>query len=57
MNGINTTTADAGEAGPVTKAAEFFSDNEIFNLIKKGLSTDRNDEQKIPYDFKEYEWV
>ena len=58
MNGINAPTADAGKSGPYTQAAGFLSYFEICQLMsKEGWSKEWNDEQKIPYAFKEDQWV
>ena len=57
MNGINAPTTDAGKAGPFTQAAGFLSYYEICNLIENGWSKEWNDEQKIPFAFKDDQWV
>jgi chitinase len=57
MNGMNAPAADAGKSGPYTQAAGFLSYFEICKLLKDGWSKEWNDEQKIPYAFKEDQWV
>lgn len=58
MNGMNAPAADAGKSGPYTQAAGFLSYFEICKLLSKdGWNKEWNDEQKIPYAFKDDQWV
>ncbi len=57
MTGINAPSTDAGKAGPYTQAAGFLSYYEICKLIDNGWTKEWNDEQKIPYAFKDDQWV
>ncbi len=54
---MNAPASDAGKSGPYTQAAGFLSYFEICKLLKDGWSKEWNDEQKIPYAFKEDQWV
>lgn len=57
MNGMNAPAADAGKSGPYTQAAGFLSYFEVCKLLKDGWTKEWNEEQKIPYAFKEDQWV
>ena len=55
---MNAPAADAGKSGPYTQAAGFLSYFEICKLLSKdGWNKEWNDEQKIPYAFKDDQWV
>ena len=57
MNGMNAPASDAGKAGPYTQAAGFLSYFEVCKLLKDGWNKEWHDEQKIPYAFKDDQWV
>ena len=58
MNGMNAPAADAGKSGPYTQAAGFLSYFEVCKLInKENWNKEWNDEQKIPYAYKDDQWV
>ena len=58
MNGMNAPSTDAGQSGPYTQAPGFLSYYEICNLMTNdGWTKEWNDEQKIPYAFKDDQWV
>jgi chitinase len=57
MNGMNAPAADAGKSGPYTQAAGFLSYFEVCKMMKNGWSKEWNDEQKVPYGFKDDQWV
>jgi chitinase len=57
MNGMNAPAIDAGKSGPYTQAAGFLAYFEICKLIKDGWKQEWNDQQKVPYAYKEDQWV
>ena len=57
MNGMNAPASDAGKSGPFTQAPGFLAYYEICKLMKEGWTKEWNDEQKIPYAFKDDQWV
>ena len=58
LTAINAPSKSAGESGPYTQAPGFLSYFEICNLMKnEGWSKEWNDEQKIPYAYKDDQWV
>ena len=57
MNGMNAPVVDAGKSGPFTQAAGFLSYFEICKLVKDGWHKEWNDEQKVPYAYKEDQWI
>lgn len=57
MNGMNAPASDAGKSGPYTQAAGFLSYFEVCKLLKDGWTKEWNDEQKVPYAFKDDQWV
>lgn len=58
MNGMNAPSKNAGESGPFTQAPGFLSYYEICNLMNNdGWTKEWNDEQKIPYAYKDDQWV
>jgi chitinase len=57
MNGMNAPAADAGKAGPYTQAAGFLSYFEVCKLLKDGWTKEWHDEQKVPFAYKDDQWV
>ena len=57
QTGINAPAAEAGRSGPYTQAAGFLSYFEICKLLKNGWKKEWHDEQKIPYAYKDDQWV
>lgn len=57
MTGMNAPASDAGKAGPFTAAAGFLSYFEVCKLLKDGWNKEWNEEQKVPYAFKDDQWV
>ncbi len=55
---LDAPSKSAGKSGPFTQADGFLSYFEICNLMKReGWTKEWNDEQKIPYAYKEDQWV
>lgn len=57
MNAMNAPATEAGKSGPYTAAAGFLAYYEVCQLIKDGWTKEWNDEQQVPYAFKDDQWV
>lgn len=58
LTSLDAPSKSAGKSGPFTQADGFLSYFEICNLMKnEGWTKEWNDEQKIPYAYKEDQWV
>ncbi len=56
-NGLNAPVIGAGNPGKYTKIVGFLSYYEICNSLKDEWLIEWNEEQKIPFAFKEDQWV
>lgn len=57
MNGMNAPATEAGKSGPYTQAAGFLAYFEVCQLLKDGWKKEWNEEQKVPFAFKDDQWV
>jgi chitinase len=57
MNQMNAPAAEAGKLGPYTSAAGFLAYYEVCKNLKDNWNREWNDEQKVPYAFKDDQWV
>ncbi|XP_043581613.1 chitinase-3-like protein 1 [Bombus pyrosoma] len=56
-NTIGSPTIGPGRAGPYTQESGMLGYNEICEYIKQGWTVQREPEQRVPYAFKDNQWV
>ena len=57
MNAMNAPATAAGKLGPFTAADGFLAYFEVCKSLKDGYNREWNDEQNVPYAFKDDQWV
>ena len=57
MNAMNAAASGAGKLGPYTAADGFLAYYEVCKSLKDGWTKEWNDEQKVPYAYKDDQWV